>query len=136
MNTTIGHMQVNVEAANIPFYKDLLSFLGWSTLHEAEGMIGLGDGQGCSLWFIGYVKPDVTNDYDGPGINHIAFHTKIQAEVDATAEYLRAHQVELLFNTPQHRPEFSDENNTYYQVMFETPDRLLLEVVYMGPKAA
>ena len=58
-----------------------------------------------------------------------------RADVDATASYLREQQVEMLFGTPQHRPEFSSEGNTYYQVMFETPDRILLEVVYTGPKA-
>ncbi len=26
-----------------------------------------------------------------------------------------------------------NEKYTYYQVMFETPDRILFEIVYMGP---
>ncbi len=35
---------------------------------------------------------------------------------------------------PHHRPEFAmNEKYTYYQVMFETPDRILFEIVYMGP---
>ena len=59
-----------------------------------------------------------------------------QADVDATCAYLAEQGVPLLFDTPRHRPEFSgDEASTYYQVMFETPDRLLLEVVYIGPKS-
>ena len=38
--------------------------------------------------------------------------------------------------TPRHRPEFSaSEHDTYYQIMFESPDRVLFEVVYEGPKA-
>ena len=49
--------------------------------------------------------------------------------------YLQARGMALLFETPRHRPEFArDEQSTYYQVMFETPDRLLLEIVYIGPK--
>jgi len=44
--------------------------------------------------------------------------------------------VALLFETPRHRPEFAQSpEQTYYQIMFETPDRILLEVVYIGVKA-
>jgi hypothetical protein len=49
--------------------------------------------------------------------------------------YLREHNVQPLFETPRHRPEFSaGPDQTYYQVMFESPDRILFEVVYTGPK--
>lgn len=57
--------------------------------------------------------------------------------MDAVAANLKAQGVELLFETPRHRPEFTEsEEQTYYQVMFESPDRILLEVVYTGPKSA
>lgn len=135
MQTRIAHMQFNVEAGNVPFYKGLLTFLGWRPIYEGEGALGVADASGTSLWFIGQVKP-VSNDYDGPGLNHLSIGTETQADVDATVTYLQEQGVELLFGTPQHRPEFSEsEDTTYYQVMFETPDRILLEVVYTGPKA-
>ena len=136
MQTHIGHIQFNVQAANVPFYKDLMSFLGWQTIFEAEGGLGVAGPGGASLWFIGQVK-DVANDYDGPGMNHLGIGTATQGDVDAAASYLRERGVELLFETPRHRSEFSDgEDNTYYQVMFETPDRILLEIVYIGPRSA
>jgi hypothetical protein len=48
---------------------------------------------------------------------------------------LQQHGIQALFDTPRHRPEFcSSPDNTYYQVMFESPDRILFEVVYTGPK--
>ena len=88
-----------------------------------------------SLWFIGYVKP-VSNDYDGPGMNHLAFSVPAQADVDAAAAYLTARGIALLFETPRHRPDFAHgEDSTYYQVMFESPDCILFEIVYTGPKA-
>jgi hypothetical protein len=60
-----------------------------------------------------------------------------QADVDQVAAYLGERGVAALFETPRHRPEFSgDASQTYYQVMFETPDRILVEVVYTGPKSA
>ena len=41
----------------------------------------------------------------------------------------------LLFETPRHRPDFArSADQTYYQVMFEIPDHILLEVVYTGRK--
>jgi len=136
MQTLLYHLQINVRPANLPFYRDLMAFLGWQTLYSDDGMFGAGDANGASLWFIGQVK-DVANDYDGPGLNHIGIRPAAQADVDAVVGYLKAHNVAALFDTPRHRPEFaSGEDQTYYQVMFESPDRVLFEVVYTGPKAA
>jgi predicted lactoylglutathione lyase len=59
-----------------------------------------------------------------------------QNEVDQMVAYLRERNIAPLFETPRHRPEFSqDAEHTYYQVMFESPDRILFEIVYMGPLA-
>jgi catechol 2,3-dioxygenase-like lactoylglutathione lyase family enzyme len=136
MQTQFSHIQFNVQPANVPFYKDLLTFLGWRAVFDQQDMLGVASKGGGSLWFVGDLK-DVSNDYDGPGMNHLGIGTETQADVDAVAAYLAERGVELLFGTPQHRPEFShSEDDTYYQVMFETPDRILLEVVYTGPKSA
>lgn len=133
MQTHLAHMQINVEAANMAFYRDLLTFLGWPTLMDNDEVLGMGGA--TSLWFIPHTN-GATNDFDGPGINHIGFSAESQADVDAAAGYLRDHNIGRLFDTPRHRPEFAgDEASTYYQVMFETPDRLLIEVVYTGPKS-
>lgn len=130
----VGHIQFNVRNENLPFYRDLLTFLGWSLIGEWPGMIGLGAVDGQSLWFGSQVKA-VANDYDGPGMNHLAFAAASVADVDEAVEWLRVRGVTALFDTPRHRPEFArDEQSTYYQVMFETPDRILLEIVYIGPK--
>ena len=134
MQSHIGHIQFNVEASNLPFYRDLTAFLGWQTLYDTAEFIGVADPSGTSLWFIGYVKP-VSNDYDGPGLNHLAFSVPAQADVDAAAAFLTARGVAHLFETPRHRPDFAHgEDTTYYQVMFESPDRILFEIVYTGPK--
>ncbi len=130
----LGHMQFNVRGENLPFYRDLLTFLGWDLIGEWPGMIGLGSLGGQSVWFSGQVK-EVANDYDGPGLNHLAFAAASVADVDEAVAWLQARGVAALFETPRHRPEFSaDEQSTYYQVMFETPDRILVEIVYIGPK--
>jgi catechol 2,3-dioxygenase-like lactoylglutathione lyase family enzyme len=136
MQTGLSHILLNVRPENMAFYRDLMAFLGWKTLYEGDGMLGVGGKGEESLWFGSQVK-EVANDYDGPGVNHIGIGTATQADVDAVVSYLRDHHVEPLFETPRHRPEFSEsEEHTYYQVMFESPDRILFEVVYTGPKQA
>ena len=134
METTLYHLQINVLPENLQFYRDVMSFLGWSTLMDQDQFFGAAASNGASLWFIGEVK-DAANDYDGPGVNHIAIGAGSQADVDATTAYLKGRGVPALFETPRHRPEFSQgPDQTYYQVMFESPDRVLFEVVYTGPK--
>ena len=133
--TSIGHIQFNVQPENLPYYRDLFGFLGWQTLYDGEGMLGVGGPNNSSLWFSGACN-EVKNDYDGAGFNHIGLNVAAPTDVDETVDYLRNVGVTLLFDTPRHRPEFSGgEDSTYYQVMFETPDRILIEVVYIGPKS-
>ena len=38
MQTRFGHIQFNVQPANLPFYRDLLTFLGWPVIFEEKGM--------------------------------------------------------------------------------------------------
>lgn len=136
IQTRIGHAVYGIAMANAVFYRDLLAFLGWSVIFDTPDMFGAGVPTGASLWFEPATKP-VANDYDGPGLNHLAFAAASQTDVDAVVAHLKTIGVAPLFETPRHRPEFSrGEGQTYYQVMFESPDRLLFEVVYTGPKQA
>jgi catechol 2,3-dioxygenase-like lactoylglutathione lyase family enzyme len=133
MQSNLGHLVFSVQPANMPFYKNLMTFLGWSTLYDSPEMLGFGDKNSVSLWFGGATK-EGRNDYDAPGVNHIAISTAAQADVDAAAAHLSAQDIAMLFETPRHRPDFMPPPQTYYQIMFESPDRILFEVVYTGPK--
>ena len=129
---TLGHLQFNVHARNLPFYRDLFAFFGWPTLEDDGMMFGTGKDIFNSFWFFGGAK-DVENDYDGPGMNHLGLLVQTQDEVDQMVTYLRKRGIEPLFDTPRHRPEFAyNAEHTYYQVMFASPDGILFEVVYMG----
>jgi len=134
VKSSFNHVQFNIDPANVGFYRDLFGFLGWTTIWEdtTEGYIGVGDGHG-SLWFMGGAN-DSVNDHDGPGLNHLGIGTETQEQVDETVAYLRARNVELLYGTPCHRPEYAGEDGVYYSAMFESPDKILLEVVYTGSK--
>jgi catechol 2,3-dioxygenase-like lactoylglutathione lyase family enzyme len=133
MKSNLGHLQINVRPENLGFYRNLLDFLGWTLLFEEGEFFGMGCENGASLWFGAGIK-DLDNDYDGRGMNHLAFSVDSQSEVDQVVDYLKKNNVAALFETPRHRPEFSSPGNTYYQVMFESPDKLLFEVAYIGPK--
>jgi catechol 2,3-dioxygenase-like lactoylglutathione lyase family enzyme len=134
MQSHLAHLEVKIDGANVSFYKDLLTFLGWNTLYEAEGWIGLGGTNGASLWFTAGANA-AQNDYDGRGVNHIGLGAESISDVDALVGYLKDKGIPLLFETPRHRPEFAGgESETYYQVMFESPDKVLFEFVYTGPK--
>ena len=134
MKSKLGHLQINIDSKNLSFYKDLFAFLNWVVLYSDENMLGIGDGNKASLWFTTPLK-DVKNDYDGIGMNHLAISVEKQSEVDQVVTYLKGKSIPTLFDTPRHRPEFSDSpQKTYYQVMFESSDNILFEVVYTGPK--
>lgn len=136
MQSSLGHLQINVQPSNLGFYKDLFAFLGWQSIGADDSYVAVADSNKTSLWFIGNVK-DVAYDYDGPGVNHVAISVSAQSNVDEAAQYLAERGIQHLFETPRHRPDFSgDGPDTYYQVMFESPDRILFEIVYIGPKAA
>ena len=133
MKSNVGHLVYFIDMKNSPFYRELFSFLGWAVWVNEPGMLGLGSDQGTSLWFGPLIKHQ-SNDYDAPGLNHLGITVENKADVDATVAYLKEQGVAALFETPRHRPEFSTKpEETYYQVMFESPDRILFEVVYSGP---
>ncbi len=137
MPAQVNHIQLNVNAANLTFYREfLLGFLGWTVVSEMDRYFGATrPGGGASLWFVGYAN-DATNDYNGRGMNHLAFGVQAQAEVDEAVIYLRGRGIEPLFETPLHDampPPRQDQ--TYYRVMFESPDRILLEFAYSGPRS-
>lgn len=113
MQSVIGHLQINIDLANISFYSELFSFLGWRVICDEPDMLGVLDSNKSSLWF-GEPTKKVSNDYDGIGTNHLAIAVPNQADVDAAVTYLKDHNVKCLFETPRHRPEFCGEGKTYY----------------------
>lgn len=132
MQSKLGHIQFCVAPQNLAFYKDLFTFLGWPVLDDSPTMLGVGKSVFHSFWFFGGAN-NSQNDYDGPGMNHVELLVQRQDEVAQVVAYLRERGIPTLFDTPRHRPGFAyDTEHSYYQVMFETPDCILIEVVYMS----
>lgn len=135
MKASFHHLQVNIDIANAPFYKDLMAFLGWSVIHASDDGAGYRSDERVDMWFMKASKPEQSNS-DQIGVSHIAVRVGKQSDVDETVTFLKKNNMAALFKTPRHRPEFAAEKNeTYYQVMFESPDKILFEVVYIGPKS-
>lgn len=135
MESHFYHLQLNVNyAENSAFYKELFTLLGWEVISETDDMIGLRSGKNGDIWFID--NQEDAADYDKRGMNHLAIRVGQEKDVDTINDFLALKEVTALFGTPKHRPEFANDSETYYQVMFETPDRILMEIVYIGPKTA
>ncbi len=135
MKSHLYHLQFNINfKQNIKFYKDLFEFLGWSVIFETDAIIGFKNATNGDLWFLDSKKKEV-QDYDATGLNHIAIRVSEQKDIEELIKYFETQSVDMLFGTPKHRPEFaSSEEETYYQIMFKTPDNLLFEIVYIGKK--
>lgn len=135
MISHLYHLQINIRYENIFFYKELMHTLGWSVIFEKEGdVIGFRSGRNGDLWFVTADKNEPT-DYDKIGVNHVAFRVETMDDVGGIDRFLQKHGIPPLFNTPRHRPEFAQkEDDTYYQVIFESPDGIQFEIVYIGPK--
>ena len=108
--------------------------LAWSPIFEMEHTIGYRSNTTGDLWFV-HAQKQQKSDYDAYGVNHISLRVDFAKDIDTIAKFVTEQGIELLFDTPKHRPEFSpSESETYYQIMFKTADNILFEVVYIGKK--
>ena len=73
MQAHLTHMQFNVQPEHMPFYKDLLAFVGWQSLYDSAEMIGVADKNGVSLWFAG--QAGNCSDHRG---RHSVFDNQLQ----------------------------------------------------------
>lgn len=135
MNSRFYHVQINIDFnKNYQFYKELMKFLGWQIIFANEGTAGYKSKSG-DIWFIDSQKKEM-GDFDKTGLNHIAIRVQKQKNVDEVVEFLKSKDISPSFGSPRHRSEFnSNKGETYYQVIFLTPDNIQIEVVYIGLKS-
>lgn len=134
MNSHLYHLQLNIDFKYLGLYRKVMDFLGWSVIFEMDSVIGYKSEQNGDIWFVDTLSKKA-QDYDNRGLNHIAIKVEKASDIDDTTAFLKKHSLPPLFDTPKHRPEFANsKEETYYQVMFKTPDNLLFEIVYIGPK--
>ena len=111
-----------------------MEFMGWSIIFEMDEVVGYRSGTNGDVWFVKTQNKEV-QDHDDIGLNHIALRVDTISDVDSIKDFLEKKGVEMLFDTPKHRPEFAwTPTGTYYQIMFKSPDGILFEAVYVGKK--
>ena len=134
MKSYFYHLQLNIDFANLNFYKSLFAFVGWKTIFEMEDTIGFKSDTSGDIWLVKTkgVKPQ---DRDNIGFNHVAIRVESVKEIDDINKFFHENKIQAMFETPRYRPEFvNNPQETYYQVMFESPDNILFEFVYIGKK--
>lgn len=131
MNSTLNHLGLNVsDKKSFPFYKELLSYLGYELFEENEGSLAMiTESMGVWLHETHENHKNVNYHRKGTGLNHIAFRVDSKENVDKFYnEFLKPRGIKTLYGTPKHFPEYTDK---YYAVFFEDPDRIKLEVMFM-----
>jgi catechol 2,3-dioxygenase-like lactoylglutathione lyase family enzyme len=131
MKASLYHIQINASEIkkSTHFYKELLGYFEYKVIYEDESTLGISDGS-TDFWIMSTEDKYRSKPYHrkAPGINHIAFKVASKADVDKfTEEFLNPKNIALLYETPHHFPEYSEQ---YYAVYFEDPDKIKLEVAY------
>jgi len=130
MRQPIAHIQLNVSSNDaLRFYKELLTYLDFTTLDEWETGFGMGK-DGFGLWVfvadekyakVGFHRKNI-------GINHLALMVESKDAVDKFYEdFLKPRDIKPLYESPKTFPEYTPD---YYSVYFEDLDRIKLEVVF------
>ena len=134
---SVHHVDLVVSSIerSLPFYRELLSPLGWHRLSEVEGERGETiwylEGPACSVGLRQAQSGSDPYDRYAVGLHHIAFEAYSRGVVDERAEWLRASGA-LLESDPQ---EYTYSPG-YYAVFFYDPDGLKLEIVHLPALAA
>lgn len=134
MSATLNHIQINVTNAKIsgPFYKEMLTLLGYKVFIEEGWGFGMQDPKnGLVIWICPIEDKYIDKKFHrkAPGLNHLAFQVESKHDVDKfNTEFVLKNKITTLYETPKAFPEYSGD---YYAVFFEDPDRVKLEVVFM-----
>ena len=131
MKTTLNHLQIYVsdKSTSFPFYKELLTYLGYQVVADDESHLGMKNNS-TGIWLKETPK-DGQHSYHrrNTGVNHIAFGVLKKADVDRFwKEFLVSRGIPALYDTPKQFPKYTKE---YYAVFFEDPDKIKLEVVFL-----
>lgn len=133
IESTFNHIGLHVSDAkrSFPFYKDLLSFLGYHIICDDEGHLGMRNGP-TDMWLKETSAHHKANGYHrrNTGLTHICFGVRSRADVDKFyRDFLKPRGILTLYGSPKAFPEYTPE---YYAVYFEDPDRIKIEVAFVS----
>ena len=132
IKTSFNHLQIYVSNSKVslPFYKNLLLYLGYKIVDEDETHLGMRNGL-TDIWLKQAPSDAKIMKYSrrNVGVNHLAFGVSKKEDVDKFfREFLVLRGIKPLYNSPRAFPEYTEK---YYAVYFEDPDKIKLEVVFL-----
>jgi glyoxylase I family protein len=137
-STGVHHVDLVVSSIqrSLPFYRELLTPLGWQGVHEVEGERGetihylYGPGTAIGIREALTASDEPVDRYR-VGLHHLALEAASRAVVNERAEWLRERGSEI-----ESGPEEYWYLPGYYAVFFYDPDGLKLEIVHVPGHAA
>lgn len=128
----IAHVMLTVSnfEACLPFYQQLLAFLGLKPVIATDSMLYCVGGRTA----VGLMKAedryrDERFTQLRVGLHHLCFRARERADVDAVYEFLGRAGATIV-----HPPEEGPWAPGYYSVLFEDPDGIRLEVNHVPGK--
>jgi catechol 2,3-dioxygenase-like lactoylglutathione lyase family enzyme len=117
-------------ARSAPFYRDLLGFLGLTTIIDTDGMLYCVGGRTA----VGIQRGDAGQAgtrfvQQRIGLHHLCFRARERADVDALHAFLVARGATIV-----HPPEDGPWAPGYYSVLFEDPEGIRLEMNHVPGK--
>lgn len=123
----LGHVGLNVTAAALPFWKDLLAHLGFRITDDGPHFDAT-DGHAYLCVNTTPVEHAAGFHRRRTGLNHVALRVGTPERVDAFVQsWLVPRGLTPLYGGAREYPEYAPG---YYAVYFEDPDRIKIEVVY------
>ena len=132
IETSFNHLQIYVSnpKVSIPFYKELLTYLGYTVVKEDKTRLGMRN-EPTDIWLKEAPKETRSLGFNrrNVGVNHLAFGVSKKEDVDKFCrEFLIPRGIKPLYNSPRPFPEYTER---YYAVYFEDPNKIKLEVVFL-----
>lgn len=128
----IAHIQLTVNDIQraIPFYEEVLSFMGMTTVVKApNGLYMIGGKTAVAIARSSAENRTVDFDQRRIGLHHVCFRARSRADIDSLYDFLRQNGAHIV-----HPPENGTWAPGYYSILFEDPDGIRLEVNFVPGK--
>jgi catechol 2,3-dioxygenase-like lactoylglutathione lyase family enzyme len=128
----IAHIQLTVNDLQraIPFYEDVLGFMGMKAVAKAaNGLYMVGGRTAVAIAAASEANRKYEFDQRRIGLHHICFRARSREDVDALHAFLLERNVRIV-----HAPEDGPWAPGYYSMLFEDPEGLRLEVNFVPGK--
>ena len=128
----IAHIQLTVNDLQraIPFYQEVLGFMGMKAVAKAANGIYMVGGR-TAVAIAAAAEANQKYDFDQRriGLHHICFRARSREDIDALHAFLVERGVRIV-----HAPEDGPWAPGYYSMLFEDPEGIRLEVNFVPGK--